>query len=90
LRAHIAMMAPHQKERHAGKLLIEAADRIGEETICRAKVLSFIVNNVEEVQNGIGGVIGYKLNLTTEQTDYLWRTLESRPNARSEPQPELP
>ena len=80
LRAHIAMMAPHQKERHAGKLLIEAADRIGEETISRAKALSLIVNNVEEVQNGIGGVIGYKLNLTTEQTDCLWRTLESRPN----------
>jgi hypothetical protein len=28
LRAHIAMMAPHQKERHAGKLLIEATTEI--------------------------------------------------------------
>lgn len=28
LRAHIAIMAPHQKERAAGRLLIEAADEI--------------------------------------------------------------
>lgn len=42
------------------------------------KALAFIVNNVEEVQNGIGGVIGYKLNLTMEQTEYLWRTLDGQ------------
>ena len=28
LQSHIAMMAPHQKTRHAGKLLIEARDEI--------------------------------------------------------------
>lgn len=28
LRAHIAMMAPHQKERRTGKLLIEATEII--------------------------------------------------------------
>lgn len=29
LRSHIAMLAPHQKERMTGKLLIEATDEIG-------------------------------------------------------------
>lgn len=29
LRSHISMLAPHQKERMTGKLLIEATDEIG-------------------------------------------------------------
>lgn len=28
LRGHVAMMAPHQRERHAGKLLIEAKEAL--------------------------------------------------------------
>ena len=82
LRGHIAAMAPHQKERHAGKLLIEATDALGSEIVCRATALSFLVNNIIEVKNQIGGVIGYRLQLNAEDTEKLWRILDmtSRPN----------
>ena len=82
LRAHILQMAPHQKERTGGKLLVEASDALGQEIITRATALSFLVNNIEEIKNQIGGVIGYRLQLNAEQTEELWRILDmtGRPN----------
>ena len=38
--------------------------------------LYFVVNHLEEVKNRIGGVIGYKLNLSPEETEKLVHLLE--------------
>lgn len=36
LNNHIAMMAPHQRERHGGRLLIEARDEIARQRVVMA------------------------------------------------------
>lgn len=42
----------------------------------RRRVYSFFRNHVSEHKNRIGGVIGYELHLTPEETEQLWRMLE--------------
>lgn len=44
--------------------------------IARAKL--FLMNNVEEVKNDSGGVIGYKLELNIPQTKYLMDILDAK------------
>jgi hypothetical protein len=49
LRSHIAMMATHQAERHAGKLLVAAADEI--ERLLRGEgVLEFVNENEADLE----------------------------------------
>jgi hypothetical protein len=43
----------------------------------RARVGQFVLNRIEEVQNHIGGVIGYRLNLSAEETEKLMKIIES-------------
>lgn len=38
---------------------------------------ALVMNNVEEVKNEIGGVVGYSLNLTPSQTELLCQILEN-------------
>ncbi len=44
--------------------------------VYRTSIGQFVLNRVEEVTNGIGGVIGYKLNLNAEETEKLMRLIE--------------
>lgn len=40
------------------------------------RIGEFVLNRLEEVKNESGGVIGYKLNLTADETDNLCREID--------------
>lgn len=42
----------------------------------RLRIGRFVQNRLEEVQNSIGGVIGYKLVLSPEETEKFIREIE--------------
>lgn len=44
---------------------------------CIRRIHGYVLDRLEEVTNEIGGVIGYKLNLSAEETEGLWRDIES-------------
>lgn len=63
----------------AGKGPNAHADRAGcitalkdRELLRRVRLNTFLESNVAEVKNQIGGVIGYNLHLSAEQTKELW------------------
>lgn len=43
-----------------------------------ARAFFFVRNNLLEVKNDIGGAIGYRLDLTPDETETLWRILEGK------------
>lgn len=44
------------------------------------EVKTFIIDHLEEVKNKIGGVIGYRLQLSAEETEQLLRLVETAPH----------
>lgn len=46
--------------------------------------LEFVTDNLEEVTNAIGGVIGYRLHLSAEETAALTRLMEAEKISRAE------
>lgn len=37
-----------------------------------SRISNFVTDNVTEVKNNIGGVVGYELNLNQDETAVLW------------------
>lgn len=45
-------------------------------------VHNFVIDHLEEVTNEMGGVIGYRLNLDTDETEQLLRLIENEQSRR--------
>ena len=57
--------------------------------VALSRISNFITDNVSEVKNKIGGVVGYELNLNQEETLVLWDLVDEASDLLHAPRKEV-